>query len=367
MQEQFKTIRINGDITLDLGVKGVWSCSKSVILNAIIDICNEYQENGYSLTLRQLYYQLVSKDIIPNHDKVYKKLSSLKDDLCYGGYIDWDIFEDRGRIPHLPYYENDIDSALEYTAKTYRINRQEGQNVHVEIWTEKDAISSILKRITDRYGVYLVVNKGYSSSTAMYSAYTRFIEQIKLGKKIHIKYFGDHDPSGLDMVRDIKDRIMYFMTDGSRKKQSKITEVIKKWGLSEDESELSAEALKCYKSRLFEKTEFNEETKKKETTFDFIKAFFDAYFSVEHIGLTMEQIIQYNPPPNPAKITDPRADEYIKRHGDVSWEVDALSPSVMEQIVIDAIESTIDNDIYRKTLEREKKERAQIIELISKL
>ena len=134
----------------------------------IISICKDYKEQGYTLTLRQLYYQLVAKDAIPNHDKVYKKLSSLKDDTVFGGLVDWNTFEDRGRVPIIAAYDESVASALRFAARTYRLNRQLHQPIHIEVWTEKDAISSILRRVTDPLGIRLVVNKGYSSSTAMY-------------------------------------------------------------------------------------------------------------------------------------------------------------------------------------------------------
>src|SRR3990167_191893 len=213
MIEKFRNPSLDGKIRIKLSdSKGFWEADKNNVLNAIKVICRDYQSQGYSLTLRQLYYQLVSKDYIPNHDKVYQKLSHLKDECVYGGLVDWSVFEDRGRLPNVLYSEDGISEALLRTVDYYRLERQKGQKIHVEVWTEKDAISSILKRITNKMGITLVVNKGYTSSTSIYGSYERFSEKINEGCKVVILYFGDHDPSGLDMIRDINDRLLYMLS-----------------------------------------------------------------------------------------------------------------------------------------------------------
>jgi len=222
-------------------------------------------------------------------------------------------------------------------------------------WVEKDAISSILKRVTHTYGVYLVVNKGYSSSTAMYNAYNRFMRAIRAGKKVAIKYFGDHDPSGLDMVRDIYERIMFFFVNGDRDDDN---DVIDNWVFTDYENAILNPVVMDY---------YEDADCQNKRGFDHYKAFFKHHFTVEQIGLTMSQITKYSPPPNPAKITDPRAADYIAEFGQVSWEVDALPPTVMEEIVRKSIQSTIDMTVYSHTLKNEALEKETIKELISKL
>ena len=96
-------------------------------------------------------------------------------------------------------------------------------------------------------------------------------------------------------------------------------------------------------------------------------AFFDAHFEVRHIGLTMEQIREFNPPPNPAKITDPRAKDYVRQFGQVSWEVDALRPQVMEQIVTDGINSVLDIDVYAEIQKKEAMDKAKIMGIVNNL
>ncbi len=368
MKEQFRNIKLDGAINMNIADKGepkmYWKAQKRDIINSIIEVCNEYRRGGYVLTLRQLYYQLVGKDLIPNKDKVYKKLSSLKDEVVYSGMVDWDVFEDRGRVPSTPYYENSIADALSYTADGYRLNRQKNQKNHVEVWTEKDAISSILKGVTSDYGITLVVNKGYTSSTAIYGAYKRFFRKIAKGEKVTILYFGDHDPSGLDMIRDIRDRLMFMFVDGERKEE--LEKKIDSWAMEideEDGEETYTDICWSYHNDSNCKRMYSDG----EEGFCYERAYFNHHFQIIPIGLTMEQIEQYNPPPNPAKVKDPRAKAYVDKFGAVSWEVDALKPSVMEDIVQSQIELAIDMDVYNDVIADEEQDREKIAEIVKSL
>lgn len=362
MKERFKDSKIDGTISITLNKETgkKWTANKATILSAIISVCEDYQSQGYTLTLRQMYYQLVAKDLIPNHDKVYKKLSSLKDEVVYAGLVDWRIFEDRGRIPKRSYFEHSIQDAFRRTKNSYCLNRQLGQPKHIEVWTEKDAISAILERVTREQTIHLVVNKGYSSSTAMYGAYCRFMDAIGKGKKVVILYFGDHDPSGLDMIRDIRERTLFFMGEGSQKKESGMDAIIKNW--SEDGDMMSDECYDYINDEDCRTDHFDGDT-----FFDSTKAFFKHHFEIRPIGLTMDQIEEYNPPHNPAKMTDPRAKWYIEKFGQRSWEVDALRPADMTDIVKDAIMEEVDIDIQNDLLEREEKDQGKIESIIDSL
>lgn len=358
MREKFKDIKLDGtiSITLDKATNRVWTEHKAVVLKAIVDVCEEYQSQGYRLTLRQMYYQLVAKDLIPNHDKVYKKLSSLKDECVYSGLVDWSIFEDRGRVPKRAYFEENVVGALQRTVDFYKLDRQLDQPNHIEVWTEKDAISDILIRVTDPMTIHLVVNKGYSSSTAMYAAYQRFVERIQNGKNVVILYFGDHDPSGLDMVRDIEDRIMYFLRNGSAFNQ----DIIDEWVEYQDFYDLRDKYMHDHSYWVLHPDGETEQL-------DYTRIFFEERFTIKPIGLTMEQIQEYKPPHNPAKITDPRAKDYVKQFGQKSWEVDALTPAIMTQIVSDAIDEELDHEIYETTLKMERDDQDEIKEIIENL
>ncbi len=285
------------------------------LLETINEIIEEYSMEGYKLTLRQLFYQLVSRDIIPNEQKEYAKLSRLLTEGRMAGFVDWSAIEDRNRVPYIPYSVDDIEDAIEDTINQYRLDRQEGQNNHVELWVEKDALSGVLKRITQKYHIKLVVNKGYSSTSAMYDAYKRFSEKIEDNKKVIILYLGDHDPSGLDMIRDIHQRTCEFLIGDSIDP------------LGDDEI---------------------------------------PNFQVRPIGLTMEQIKKFNPPPNPAKLKDPRGTGYIKKYGNVAWEVDALNPETLLELVKENVEELIDINLFNKQLKKEEKDKEKLREMLDK-
>ena len=167
MLEKFDNRKLEGTIsvTLDKETDGkparVWTADKASIIDKSVFIVGDYQSQGYTLTLRQLYYQLVGRDWIPNHDKVYKKLSKILDDCRYSGIIDWDAIEDRGRIPYTPYTEVNIPDSIKRVEGSYNLDKRLGQPVHVELWSEKDAISGILKRATREYTTTVVINKGF--------------------------------------------------------------------------------------------------------------------------------------------------------------------------------------------------------------
>lgn len=267
-------------------------------LETINEIIEEYADQGYVLTLRQLYYQLVSRDIIPNAKKEYAKLSGLLVKGRMAGVVDWSAIEDRTRTPFVPYWVHNIEDAINDTVRQFRFDRQRDQDVYIELWVEKDALSGVLKKITSKYHINLMVNKGYSSCSAMHDAFKRLKRQNDNGKETHILYLGDHDPSGLDMIRDVRERLEEF----------------------------------------------------------------GVYPLVKQIGLTMKQIKEFNPPPNPAKITDPRAKWYLAEYGNVSWEVDALNPKVLHQLVKDNVEKLIDMRKFRSLLKEEEKTKQKLNE-----
>jgi len=357
MKEFFQRRNLTGPISLTLSNKQKWSADKGFICNKIIAIVQRYIGEGYRLTLRQLYYQLVSGDIIPNDDVVYKKMSSILDDLRYSGQIDWDAIEDRGRVPFLPYWAEGPADAMNDIIEQYRLNRMDDQDFSLEVWTEKDAISGILKRVTSEFHVRLVVNKGYSSSSAMHGAYLRFAKMINAGKKIKILYFGDHDASGLDMLRDIEERLLFFMAAGNKIEWQENGWWERWLDNGFNIYDLESEGLVPEKTVQRLMSENESSTDEDDERFDEgVKMFYlkQNWFEVIPIGLTLDQIEEFRPPPNPAKITDPRAKWYIEKYGDLSWEVDALRPDVMTGIVRDKIAEFLDDDKFEAKMELEK-------------
>jgi hypothetical protein len=268
---------------------------------AIIDqadaIIRAYQSDGYTLTLRQLYYQFVSRDLIPNNDKEYKKLGSVIADARLAGLLPWDGIEDRGRSMNGWLVEEDIDTILEDLPYAYAADRWADQDRYIEVWVEKEALASVVERAVRPMRVGYMACKGYLSVSEAYRAGKRMEAARDAGKEPLVIHLGDHDPSGLDMTRDNRDRLEI---------------------LSYGEVE------------------------------------------VQRIALNRDQIDQYSPPPNPAKITDSRAADYIARHGRTSWELDALEPAVLVGLIRDAIRPHIDPGPWDEAEERERTERARL-------
>jgi len=268
-----------------------------LLLEKIVVMVDDYERKGYRMTLRQLFYQLVSHDILPNDQKKYKKLSTIIKDARMAGLIDWDVIEDRIRIPTMPSEFENISHLVKAAISSYRRDRWENQGCYVEVWVEKDALSGILEPMTRKYHVHLLVNRGYSSTSALHESVLRIKQQQD--KECVILYLGDHDPSGKNMITDIRNRLEQFQCD----------------------------------------------------------------VTVRDVTLTMEQIKQYNLPPNPAKKSDPRSDEYIKKHGNLSWELDALTPEVLNQLVSSNIEEFLDMDEYQRIINQEEEEKMELVQV----
>ncbi len=314
------------------------------LLSQILEILDEYK--GMRLTARQVYYQCVSRDLLGNTVQNYKRLTGLLTDARYAGYVDWNIIEDRGRRPNTPSEWSSLRDLVETALDAYRLPRWGDQQVYVEVWVEKQALEGVLLPITRRWHVPLMVNKGYSSASAMKEAADRIMrecgQQVIFGceecsyheyehnadeekicgacgdkwrphaygqsgdedREVHILYLGDHDPSGEDMVRDIRERL---------------------------------------------------------TEFGVCK------LHVRKIGLTMKQIRELKPPPNPAKITDSRAAAYIAKFGDKSWELDALPPRYLTKLVDDEIADLVDKAKLDVWVEREDADKEQLRKAVAKI
>ena len=280
-----------------------WIGSTREFLTKVIAICDEYKAQGYKLTLRQLYYQLVSRDIIPNQQREYKRLSSFLTQARMAGLLSWDIIEDRIRVPQRASYWDDVKDLVESAVSSYRKDRWKDQKNYVEVWVEKDALSGVLAPIANQYHVPLLVNRGYSSATCVHDSARRMSYRESGGKKCTVLYLGDHDPSGEDMVRDIQDRLKIFRCNAKVKK----------------------------------------------------------------IALTMEQIRKYNPPPNPAKMSDSRASGYVAEHGESSWELDALTPDVLNKLLHKEIKALCDMKKYNAIIEEEQDEIERLREVTEDL
>jgi hypothetical protein len=269
---------------------------------ALISKCNAIiatlRAQGYMLTLRQLYYQLVSKDIIANKQTEYKRLGSVLNDARLVGLTDWSAIEDRTRNLESVNHWDSPEEIIRAVGEQYRIDKWEGQANYVEVWVEKDALVGVLEKACRALDVAWFSCRGYTSQSELYVAGKRLAEKEADGRTPIIIHLGDHDPSGIDMTRDITDRVRMLGRLDS--------------------------------------------------------------LEVRRIALNMDQIEHYNPPPNPAKVTDSRYEGYSAIHGEESWELDALDPQVIDQLISDEVENLRDPERYEEMEEREERERAQL-------
>ena len=304
------------------------------LLEHIVRIVEDYSAQGLTLTLRQLYYQLVSKDLIRNEEKQYKRVGTIVSRARRGGLLDWDALEDRVRRPEQPSEFRDLEHLMRAAFNSYRLPRLMGQESYVELWVEKDALAGVLAPIADEYHVTLMVNRGYSSTSAMKSAGSRLRSVCqRMGVDMAVVlYLGDLDPSGEDMVRDVGARLREYTNDG--------------WLIKRNGSgKLQAEDALDRSNRLDPRIGV----------------------SVHKLALTMDQVEEYNPPPNPAKRTDSRFARFQERHGDESWEVDALPPTVLRDIIEGSLNELIDEDKVAEIKKREEEDKALLTKAVATL
>ena len=262
------------------------------LINGVIE---EYSRQGYELTLRQAYYQLVARGYIENNERSYKNIGNLINDGRLAGLIDWNAITDRTRNLRARAHWNRPQDVI-YSAKySYLLDKWTGQPNYVEVWVEKDALVDIVGQACYPLDTPYFSCRGYTSQSEIWTAAQRFLKQ-KDREGRFIIHLGDHDPSGIDMTRDIQERLEMFGAD----------------------------------------------------------------VHVERVALTMNQVNTYNLPPNPAKITDSRCGKYIDQYGDESWELDALEPKMLVDLITNEVTALRDDRIYKAVLQRERQEKKEL-------
>lgn len=241
------------------------------IVNGILE---EYRRLNFRLSLRQLYYQLVARDYIPNSQRSYKNVGNLVSNARLAGLIDWEMIEDRNWETSVPAHWKDPAEIVDAAARQFRVDKWENQTYHIEVMVEKDALSGVLEPVCRELDIGITANKGYSSSSMMYEIGKRLEYEASAGKTICVLYLGDHDPSGIDMTRDVEERLVLF-------------------------SGVDIEMVR--------------------------------------LALNWDQIELWRPPENPAKETDSRYEAYVAKYGDSSWELDAIEPVQLAELVREAV------------------------------
>lgn len=288
-------------------------------------VIEKYQALGMRLTLRQIYYQFVANDLFVdkfiwtgskwirdktgedpratiNAEPNYDMLGTTLSNARLAGLVDWDAMEDRTRqLRGIPTKEHPFE-AIEDAARGYFIDVWKGQPVRVEVWIEKDALVGVIERQCWKYQVDYFSCRGYGSQSELYTAGKRIKQRWEEeDQNTVVLHLGDHDPSGLDMTRDNTDRLSMFA---------------------------------------------------------------ERYVDVRRLALNMDQVKKYDPPPNPTKLTDTRANAYIEEHGVECWELDALEPQVIGNLVEDNIKQFIDWDLWEARHEQHRKDKTKLAKAV---
>jgi hypothetical protein len=290
-------------ITYDETLADKFTKRRLALINQVNEIIADYSVQGYTLTLRQLYYQLVSRNIIANEERSYKNLGNAVNDGRMAGMISWLGIEDRGRGIRPWLIEEDEQEVLNGIEDGFALDYWDRQDTYVEVWVEKDALASVIERPCNTWRVPYMPCKGYLSASEAWRAGRRFRRMAAHGRHCVLIHLGDHDPSGIDMTRDNDDRLAIFA---------------------------------------------------------------DEPVEVRRIALNMDQVEQYRPPENPCKLSDTRSGvrpdgsvipgSYVDLYGRSSWELDALEPRVLHALIESEITSLIDMEVWEAT-EREETER----------
>lgn len=282
----------------------MFNAKQQLIIQRANEVIESYEKQGYNLTLRQLYYQFVSRGWLENTVGNYKMLGGVISDARRAGLIDWDSIIDRTRYLRSHTTWDSPQQILKASHDGYTKDLWEGQAYRPEVWVEKDALIGVIQVACDPLQVPYFSCRGYTSDSEIWGAARRMERNSRIGQVPYIIHLGDHDPSGIDMSRDIRDRLNLFRAG----------------------------------------------------KFHFVR-----------IALNYDQIEQYNPPPNPAKETDSRFKSYQELYGDESWELDALEPSVLTELIRTEIDGRIDQTKWATTQETIKDDKRRIADAIGYL
>lgn len=259
-------------------------------------ICAEYASQGLNMTLRQLYYQFVARGLIRNKQTEYDRLGSIINDARLAGLLDWDYIVDRTRELDDVSHWKSPTDILEAVADQFRIDKWARQENRPEVWIEKEALAGVIEPICRELDVPFLAARGYISQSAAWQAGQRMQGYVRAGQTPYVLHLGDHDPSGIDMTRDNEDRLLLF----------------------------------------------------------------DVPIELRRLALNMDQVEQYDPPPNPAKLTDSRVGSYLERFGESSWELDALEPTVLADLIRNAVMELRDDALWQEAVDEEDEHKTKL-------
>lgn len=270
--------------------------SRKWIIDNGVPIVKTY---GGELTLRALHYRLVAIGMT-NSQLHYKRVIGAMTKARWDGLLQFNDFIDHERdvVGFTAAEETVLNDEIEYGKSQitewmnyYKKNRWENQETYIEVFIEKKALQSVFQHPCRDMSVALCPCKGYPSLTYLYRAYHRFVDAMGRGQRPLILYFGDYDPSGEDIPRSLQ-------------------EVIGKMGIHVD---------------------------------------------LERMALLESQVIEWNLPPAPTKVTDTRS---VNWDGIGQVELDAVEPRQLQEMAADSIKTYFDEDLWEslQAVEQEEKD-----------
>ena len=274
--------------------------------------------SAYAMTLRQLYYALVSTGAIPKSQAAYEKLKRVMRDLREDGTVPWSRLVDHTRSVFEPRTWDGIADLLNDTARLYRRNLMRDQDAAIQLWAESDSIGSVIAQPADRYCIPTFIARGYSARGYLWGAAGDAVAAHRAGKaEVHILHVGDHDPSGEDIFRDVVDTLRLYAL-----------------AVQMDRPVLVVR-------NLFERKGWD-------------LADYTDWLLFERLALTPEQVAEYDLPTRPPKASDVRTAKFT---GVGAVEVEALPVEALLTIVEDAILDRIDTTALRVAELAEQSER----------
>jgi hypothetical protein len=236
-------------------------------------------------TLRQVFYRLVARALIPNSESAYKRLSTLTTEGRRDGTFP--PFSDGTRSVRRVRSFKDKSSALRWLADIYREDRTVDQKEQLWVVVEKATLSALAEDVADDLGIPVVALRGYESETLD----RQIAREMRAdGRPARVFYLGDFDPSGEDIERN-------FIRH--------------------------------------------------------VRAVFPLV-AIKRVAVTPAQITGLSLIENPGKSTDSRAKAFAAKHGKlVQVEVEAIDPTVLRRMLVDAIEPHLTREHVDRVIEQE--------------
>lgn len=276
-------------------------------IGLIGSMIEEYKSQGLSLTVRQIHYQMVARGLMPNSAATYNHVQSCVNKGRLAGLLDWEAIEDRGRALRGLTHDISPAHAIAHALRAYRLDKWADQPFRPEVWVEKQALEGVIEGICNELQVDFYSCRGYNSQSEQWRAGQRFARYVQQGQRPIVFHLGDHDPSGVHMTVDNRDRLTEFAG----------TPVM-----------------------------------------------------VQRIALNYQQIEEYEPPENFAKEGDSRTTFYEEHMASVggdpslSWELDALDPRVIRDLIRSAVDRVRDEDRWEIALAQEVEDKRLLEEQI---